>query len=47
MRFRLQAATRYKAVVATGATDLAGNALDQNQSTAGNQQKVWFFRTQN
>ncbi len=44
---RLQAATRYKAVVTTGATDLAGNALDQNQSTAGNQQKVWFFRTQN
>jgi hypothetical protein len=43
----LQAATRYKAVVTTGATDLAGNPLDQKQGTAGNQQKVWFFKTQN
>ena len=43
----LQASTRYRAVVTTGATDLAGNPLDQNQGTAGNQQKVWFFRTQN
>jgi dipeptidyl aminopeptidase/acylaminoacyl peptidase len=34
--------TKYKAVVTTGAKDLAGNALDQN-ATSGNQQKVWFF----
>jgi hypothetical protein len=35
--------TKYKAVVTTGAKDLAGNALDQNATTSGNQQKVWFF----
>jgi hypothetical protein len=32
----LAARTRYK-VVTTGAKDLAGNALDQNSTTAGNQ----------
>jgi beta-lactam-binding protein with PASTA domain len=37
--------TKYKAVVTTGAKDLAGNALDQNATTSGNQQKVWFFTT--
>ena len=37
--------TRYKAVVTTGAKDLAGNALDQNSTTAGNQQKSWTFTT--
>ena len=39
----LLANTKYKAVVTTGAKDLAGNALDQNDNTSGNQQKVWFF----
>ncbi len=37
--------TKYKAVVTTGAKDLAGNALDQNPTTAGNQQKSWTFTT--
>ena len=37
--------TRYKAVVTTGAEDLAGNALDQNTTKAGNQQKTWTFVT--
>jgi hypothetical protein len=38
--------TKYKAVVTTGARDLAGNRLDQNPMTAGNQQKSWTFTTQ-
>ena len=42
---RLAAGTKYKAVVTTGAEDLAGNALDQNPTTAGNQQKAWTFTT--
>jgi hypothetical protein len=33
----------YKAVVTTGAKDLAGNPLDQNSSTTGLQQKAWLF----
>ena len=37
--------TRYKAVLTTGAKDLAGNALDQNATTTGNQQKTWYFTT--
>ena len=41
----LGARTKYKAVVTTGARDLAGNALDQNSTTAGNQQKTWTFTT--
>jgi hypothetical protein len=41
----LAAGTKYKAVVTTGARDLAGNALDQNSTTAGNQQKTWTFTT--
>jgi hypothetical protein len=41
----LAARTKYKAVVTTGAKDLAGNALDQNSTTAGNQQKSWTFTT--
>ena len=41
----LDAGTRYKAVVTTGARDLAGNALDQNSTKAGNQQKAWTFTT--
>ena len=35
-----------KAVVGTGAKDLAGNALDQNPTKAGNQPKVWKFKVQ-
>ena len=34
---------KYKAVVTTGARDLAGNALDQNRSLSGNQAKSWTF----
>jgi Bacterial Ig-like domain/RTX calcium-binding nonapeptide repeat (4 copies) len=37
--------TKYKAVVTTGVTDVAGNALDQDPSAAGNQEKVWYFTT--
>ena len=33
----------YKAVVTTGAKDLAGNPLDQNSTTTGSQQMAWFF----
>ena len=42
---RLARGTTYKAVVTTGAKDLAGNQLDQNPSLAGLQQKKWFFTT--
>jgi hypothetical protein len=37
--------TKYKAVVTTEVTDEAGNALDQDPSAAGNQEKVWYFTT--
>lgn len=37
--------TKYKAVVTTGAKDLAGNALDQDPAASGNQPKVWYFTT--
>jgi hypothetical protein len=37
--------TKYKAVVTTGAKDLAGNPLDQDPTKTGNQQKVWYFTT--
>ena len=42
---RLAKNTRYKVVVTTGATDVAGNALDQDEAASGNQQKVWYFST--
>jgi Bacterial Ig-like domain len=42
---RLNKSTKYKAVVTTGAKDLAGNALDQDATKLGNQQKVWYFTT--
>jgi Bacterial Ig-like domain len=42
---RLARGTTYKAVVTTGAKDLAGNSLDQDPSLAGLQQKTWFFTT--
>jgi hypothetical protein len=35
--------TKYKAVITTGARDVAGNQLDQNTTTAGLQQKAWTF----
>jgi len=37
----------YKAVVSTGARDVAGNQLDQDGSTSGFQQMRWFFRVDN
>ena len=37
--------TRYKAVLTTGAEDVAGNRLDQNPTKAGDQQKTWTFVT--
>jgi CSLREA domain-containing protein len=40
----LEPEVTYKAVVTTGAKDLAGNALDQNPTLTGNQQKVWYFK---
>ena len=39
----LQLGTKYKAVVTTGAQDVAGNWLDQNSSLSGLQQKAWTF----
>jgi hypothetical protein len=39
----LKSGVTYKAVVTTGARDLAGNPLDQNPNKAGNQSKVWKF----
>ena len=43
----LQRGTKYKAVVTTGAQDLAGNRLDQNSSLGGLQQKTWTFTIRN
>jgi hypothetical protein len=43
----LQMGTKYKAVVTTGATDLAGDRLDQNSSLSGLQQKAWTFTIRN
>jgi hypothetical protein len=37
--------TTYRATVTTGAQDLAGNALDQDPNTGGNQAKTWTFTT--
>jgi N-acetylglucosamine-6-sulfatase len=39
----LKSGVGYKAVVSTGAKDVAGNPLDQNISTPGLQQKAWLF----
>jgi hypothetical protein len=41
----LASRTKYKAVVTTGVKDEAGNALDQDPSASGNQEKVWYFTT--
>ena len=43
----LKSGLSYKAVITTGAKDVAGNPLDQNSSTSGLQQKVWFFTVSN
>jgi Big-like domain-containing protein len=43
----LQPGAKYKAVVSTGATDMAGNPLDQSPTTAGNQPKSWTFTVRN
>jgi hypothetical protein len=43
----LSAGTKYKAVVTTGAKDMAGNRLDQNSTTDGLQQKTWLFTVRN
>jgi hypothetical protein len=39
----LQRGVTYKAVVSSGAKELAGNAFDQYPSVTGNQMKTWFF----
>jgi len=41
----LASRTKDKAVVTTGVKDSAGNALDQDASASGNQQKEWYFTT--
>ena len=44
----LRLGTTYKAVVSTGAKDVAGNQLDQDQSPSnGLQQKAWTFTVRN
>jgi glucose/arabinose dehydrogenase/PKD repeat protein len=43
----LQGGITYKAVVTTGAKDVAGNPLDQNTTTTGLQQKSWLFTVSN
>jgi hypothetical protein len=39
--------TKYKAVVSTGAKDVAGNRLDQISTTTSLDQKTWTFTTSN
>jgi hypothetical protein len=43
----LQRGITYKAVVSTGAKDVAGNRLDQISTTTGLQQKTWLFTVRN
>jgi hypothetical protein len=43
----LEGGVTYKAVVTTGAKDVAGHPLDQNTTTAGLQQKAWSFTVSN
>lgn len=42
---KLASGTKYAATVTSGAKDLAGNALDQSPSVAGEQPKSWSFVT--
>ena len=39
----LQRRVTYKAVVTTGAKDLAGNSLNQNSTVTGSPQMAWLF----
>jgi hypothetical protein len=39
----LRSGVTYKAIVTTGAKDVAGNPLDQNTTIPGLQQKAWSF----
>jgi hypothetical protein len=39
----LQSGATYRAVVTTGAKDLAGNSLDRDGTTPGLQKYKWFF----
>jgi hypothetical protein len=39
----LRTGITYKAIVTTGAKDLAGNRLEQNGTSTGSQQKAWLF----
>ena len=43
----LKRGAKYKAVVATGAEDLAGNGIDQNPTLTGAQPKQWSFTVKN
>jgi hypothetical protein len=43
----LRLGTTYKALVSTGAKDVAGNPLDQTSTTTGLQQKTWLFTVRN
>ncbi len=43
----LKRGATYKAVVSTGAKDLAGNPLDQNSTSTGLQEMAWFFTVSN
>jgi hypothetical protein len=43
----LRRGVAYKAVASTWAKDVAGNRLDQDNSTSGLQQERWFFRVDN
>jgi hypothetical protein len=43
----LRLGTTYKAVVSTGAKDVAGNSLDQISTTTGLDQKTWLFTVRN
>jgi hypothetical protein len=42
---RLKGNTKYRAAISTGATDVAGNALDTKPTRAGLQGKTWTFTT--
>jgi len=43
----LKRGVTYKAVVSTGAKDVAGNPLDQNTTKTGLQKKAWLLTVSN